>query len=53
MIARGALERRESRGAHWRSDHPHLAAATHTETSLAELRAAQSGRVAAEEVLTP
>ncbi|MGX9984337.1 L-aspartate oxidase [Methylobacterium fujisawaense] len=53
LIARGALDRQESRGAHWRSDHPHLAAATHTETTLADLRAAQSGRTVAEEALTP
>ena len=38
MIARGALGRRESRGAHWRSDHPEMAAsARHTETTLAAL----------------
>ena len=32
-IARSALSREESRGAHWRSDHPHQAPARHTETT--------------------
>ncbi len=53
MIARGALERQESRGAHWRSDFPRTAAALHTETTLADLRAAPRGRATAEEMLTP
>ena len=50
LIARGALARRESRGAHWRSDFPHLAAAAHTEAALADPIAATPS---AEEALTP
>lgn len=34
LVAKGALARQESRGAHWRSDHPHQAPARHTETVL-------------------
>ena len=41
LIAQGALARRESRGAHWRSDHPYAAAARHTETTLAHPHAAR------------
>lgn len=37
LIAASALSRTESRGAHWRSDHPGLAAAIHTELTLAEV----------------
>lgn len=32
LVAKGALARQESRGAHWRSDHPYQAPARHTET---------------------
>ncbi|MCJ2133789.1 L-aspartate oxidase [Methylobacterium sp. J-026] len=53
LIARGALERRESRGAHWRSDCPHTAPAAHTETTLAALDAAFRETTAAREALTP
>ncbi|MDP4004362.1 L-aspartate oxidase [Methylobacterium sp. NEAU K] len=53
MIARGALDRRESRGAHWRSDFPHTAPAKHTETTLAELSAQRRETTTAGKVLTP
>ncbi len=33
LIASSALSRQESRGAHWRSDHPHQAPARHNETT--------------------
>ncbi|KQP81015.1 L-aspartate oxidase [Methylobacterium sp. Leaf117] len=36
-IAASALSRRESRGAHWRSDHPQQVAPAHTEMSLSEI----------------
>lgn len=36
LVARSALAREESRGAHWRSDHPYQAPARHTEASLAQ-----------------
>ncbi|MCJ2044289.1 L-aspartate oxidase [Methylobacterium sp. J-078] len=38
-IAVSASTRRESRGAHWRSDHPGQEPARHTEVTLAELQA--------------
>jgi len=38
-VATSALSRRESRGAHWRSDHPDQAPVRHTQTDLAEIRA--------------
>ena len=40
IIATSALLRTESRGAHWRSDHPEQMAAVHTETTLAQVWAA-------------
>jgi L-aspartate oxidase len=36
LVARAALAREESRGAHWRSDHPYQAPARHTEATLAQ-----------------
>ncbi|WP_342163374.1 L-aspartate oxidase [Methylobacterium sp. SD21] len=39
LIASSALSRQESRGAHWRSDHPHQAPARHTETTSAGVAA--------------
>lgn len=39
LIASSALSRRESRGGHWRSDHPHQAPARHTETTPAGVAA--------------
>ncbi|KQO79242.1 L-aspartate oxidase [Methylobacterium sp. Leaf88] len=36
-IAASALSRRESRGAHWRSDHPAQEAPVHTELALSDL----------------
>ena len=41
MLAQAALNRSESRGAHWRSDHPAAKRARRTFTTLAELSAAQ------------
>jgi L-aspartate oxidase len=38
-VATSALSRQESRGAHWRSDHPDQAPVRHTQTDLAEIRA--------------
>jgi L-aspartate oxidase len=37
LVAVSALARTESRGAHWRSDHPGQEPARHTETTLAEV----------------
>jgi L-aspartate oxidase len=37
LIAASALSRRESRGAHWRSDHPAQEAPVHTELALSDL----------------
>lgn len=37
IIATSALARTESRGAHWRSDHPEQGAPSHTETTLAQV----------------
>ncbi|MCC0805840.1 L-aspartate oxidase [Methylobacterium sp. W2] len=37
MVATSALSRLESRGAHWRSDHPEQAPARHSEVTLAEV----------------
>jgi L-aspartate oxidase len=37
VVATSALSRRESRGAHWRSDCPDQAPVRHTETTLAEV----------------
>ncbi len=37
VVAASALSRRESRGAHWRSDCPDQAPARHTETTLAQI----------------
>ncbi|MDP4021260.1 L-aspartate oxidase [Methylobacterium sp. NEAU 140] len=48
LIARGALTRTESRGAHWRSDFPHAAPPRHTETTLAQ---ALAGAPAADAVV--
>jgi len=53
MIARGALAREESRGAHWRSDCPHMAPAAHTETTLAALTAERRESITAGTELTP
>ncbi|HEX8374947.1 MAG TPA: hypothetical protein VF606_07180, partial [Geminicoccaceae bacterium] len=36
LVATSALARTESRGAHWRADHPGQAPARHTETTLAD-----------------
>ncbi|MCJ2118998.1 L-aspartate oxidase [Methylobacterium sp. J-001] len=53
MIARGARSREESRGAHWRSDCPHMAPAAHTETTLAALTAERRESITAGTELTP
>lgn len=37
MIAQAALDRCESRGGHWRSDHPHAAPARHSEATLDDM----------------
>lgn len=39
-VATSALSRLESRGAHWRSDHPDQVSARHTQTNLAQILAA-------------
>ena len=36
LVARAALAREESRGAHWRSDHPHQSLPCHTEATVAQ-----------------
>jgi L-aspartate oxidase len=47
FVAAGALTRNESRGGHFRTDHPALApAATHTRLTLAEARAVHTSSVA-------
>ena len=51
MIARGALDRQESRGAHWRRDFPHLAVPEHTETTRADLPISRREPMAAEEAM--
>ncbi|WP_132249141.1 L-aspartate oxidase [Methylobacterium segetis] len=48
LIAESALRRQESRGAHWRSDHPGMGAARHSETRLAEVERALEGQRFAE-----
>ena len=58
LIARGALARRESRGAHWRSDFPHPGEPRHAETRHTGARdpadrAAAIRRTLAEEALAP
>ncbi|GEP02211.1 L-aspartate oxidase [Methylobacterium oxalidis] len=40
LIADGALRRTESRGAHWRSDHPGMEPPRHSETRLADVERA-------------
>lgn len=51
LIAASALSRRESRGAHWRSDHPAQEAPVHTELALSDLwamaEAVEPGRAVA------
>ena len=53
MIAQSALGRCESRGGHWRSDHPHAVSARHTEATLRALCAAESERAHADEAMSP
>lgn len=36
LVAAAALERRESRGAHWRADHPEQRVPRHTEITLSQ-----------------
>nr|WP_236961122.1 hypothetical protein [Methylobacterium durans] len=48
LIAESALRRQESRGAHWRSDHPGMIPARHSETRLAEVERAFEGARLAE-----
>ena len=50
MIAEAALDRQESRGAHWRSDFPQSAPAQHSESTLAQLRHRIADRVAPDSV---
>jgi len=48
LVAACALERRESRGGHYRTDYPMLAAPERTFTTLAEANARRALRFAAE-----
>ena len=52
MIARAALDRRESRGAHWRSDYPGQIAPRHAVTTLAATTFAAAGAARAPQELT-
>ncbi|MFK5596367.1 L-aspartate oxidase [Methylobacterium sp. HMF5984] len=51
MMAQAALGRCESRGGHWRSDHPHAAPARHTEATLRSPGAAPSEPARTDEAL--
>ncbi len=46
LVARAALSREESRGAHWRSDHPYQAPARHTEATFAQAGLAPASALA-------
>ncbi|PXW67096.1 L-aspartate oxidase [Methylobacterium sp. B4] len=52
MIARAALDRRESRGAHWRSDYPGQIAPRHAVTTLAATTFAAAGAARTPQELT-